>query len=361
MSQSAQSFARNFLERIRSFVNSEKLMIKRLPKWVESANVKITKLNNSNLFLFEDSLIKGDSFVDCGGAKSDLQFFLELPEYVPKTVSFMAPHKGGLIILHGEYGKDKKVVFNVISSDKRGHSALFNAGYIPYHSPLAIVNIFIKLSVSEDVLAIRFVPFAIYVHDEDLNDFEGFWDKCTPHIQNTLQFIHDSDAGDYYQSTEGRKSAVLVGKEKSVIVFGKDSNPGMLSELHQVRDYLRTKDYDAYLLRDLPEHPSMSLEEKVKLWALATRFCIMVDREPSGHLVEYPYVKSVRAILALLRPEGRGSTYMIGNDEIIDFGYINVFEFRNSPIGILDTAIAWAEELVKKRIEKYKKAYPWRK
>jgi hypothetical protein len=134
----------------------------------------------------------------------------------------------------------------------------------------------------------------------------------------------------------------------------------MLRELFRVRDYLIAKDYDAYLLRDLPEHPSMSLEEKVKLWSLASRFCVMIDREPSGHLVEYPYVKSVRAILALLRPESKGSTYMIGDDQITDFGYINVFDFKNSPLEVIDIAIAWAEELVKKRIEKYKKAYPWR-
>lgn len=100
---------------------------------------------------------------------------------------------------------------------------------------------------------------------------------------------------------------------------------------------------------------------KVKFWALASRSCVTVDREPSGHLVEYSYVKSVRALLALLRPEGRGSTYMIGDDQITDFGYINVFEFKKSPLEVIGTAITWTEELVKKRIEKYKKAYPWRR
>lgn len=348
MSKPARSFAINFLTRIRGFVNSEKLIIERLPKWVKSANVKIAKLNNSNLFLFEDSPKDSDLFVDCGEVKSDLQFFLELPEYVPKAVVFRAPCSRGLIILHGEYAKDKKVVFNVTSSDARGRSALYNVGYIPYHSPLAIVNIFIQLSVSNDILAIRFVPFAIYVHDKDFVDFEDFWDKCTPHIQNTLRFIHDSEAGDYYQLTKERKSAVLVGKERSVIVFGKDSDPKMRNELYRVRDYLVAKDYDAYLLRDLPEHPSMSLEEKVKLWPLASRFCVMVDREPSGHLVEYPYLKSVGAILAVLRPKGRGSTYMIEAERSPD---IKIFEFKSSPLEKLDTVMTWAEEMVEEKIK----------
>lgn len=353
MSEHALSFVENLLKRIRDFVSSEKMIIKRLPKWVNSAKISYARLNNSSIFLFEDSLIKTDVFVDCGGVKSDLQFFLELPEYMPKAASFKAPSGRGLIVLHGEYAGDKKVTFNITSP----HSALFDVGYVPYHSPLAIINIFIQLTLSGDVLAIRFVPFAIYVHDEDFSDFESFWDKCTPHIQSSLRAIHDSQAGDYYEATKENKSAVLVGKEKSVIVFGKDSDPTMLQELLQVRDYLTAKNYDAYLLRDLPEHPSMSLEEKVKLWSLASRFCVMVDREPSGHLVEYPYLKSVGAILAVLRPKGKGSTYMIGAERSPD---IEFFEFKNSPLEMLDTVITWAEKMMEEKMKLRKKTYPWR-
>jgi hypothetical protein len=354
MSTSLQLFAVNFLKRIREFVDSEKLVIERLPKWVRSASVKIAKLNDSNIFLFEDSPGDTDLFVDYGQVRSDLQFFLELPEYMPEGASFKAPSGRGLIILYGEYGESKRVVFNITSSN----SALYNVGYIPYHSPLAIVNIFIQLSARGDVLAIRFVPFAIYVHDKDLVDFENFWDKCTPHLQDVLQAIHNSETGHYYQLTKDRKSGVLIGKERSVIVFGKDSDPEMLRELLRVRDYLVSKNYDAYLLRDLPEHPSMSLEEKVKLWSLASRFCVMIDREPSGHLVEYPYLKSVGAVLAVLRPKGTGSSYMIGAERSPD---IKFFEFINSPLETLDTAITWAEKMIREKIKLYGKAYPWRK
>jgi hypothetical protein len=354
MSTPLQLFAKSFLKRIRDFVSSDKLVIERLPKWVKSARVKIAKLNDSNIFLFEDSSEDNDLFVDCGEVRADLQFFLELPEYVPEGASFKAPIGQGLIVLHGEYGEGKKVIFNITSAN----SALFNVGYIPYHSPLGIVNIFIQLSTRGDVLAIRFVPFAIYVHDKDLVNFENFWNKCTPHIQDVLRAIHHSETGDYYQLTKERKTGILVGKERSVIVFGKDSDPEMLRELLRARDYLIAKDYDAYLLRDLPEHPSMSLEEKVKLWSLASRFCVMVDREPSGHLVEYPYLKSVGVVLAVLRPKGTGSTYMIGAERSPD---IKLFEFINSPLETLDTVITWAEEIIREKIVLYGKAYPWRK
>ncbi len=333
------------------------MVFSKLPKWVGSARVKIAWINNSVICLFEDSPDDKDVFIDCGSVKSDVQFLLGLPEYMPNAASFRAPDKldGKLLILVGEYGKDKQVIFNIISPN----SALFNVGYTIYHSPLAIFNIFIQLSFQNIIWAIRFVPFALYIHEKDLIDFETLWNKCTLHIQDLLRATHNSELGNYCQSADAPKSAILAGKERSVIVFGKYTDPE-INELLQIRDFLRTKGYDAYLLRDLPEHPSMSLEEKVKLWSLASRFSVMVDREPSGHLVEFPYLKENRVILALLRPKGKASTYMIGNESIVDINYICIFEFEKSTLEVINAAIKWAEELVKKRIKKYKEVYPWR-
>jgi hypothetical protein len=154
---------------------------------------------------------------------------------------------------------------------------------------------------------------------------------------------------------------MLVYKEKSVIVFGKDGDATNLAELCRVRDYLKTKSYEAYLLKELPEHPVMSNEEKARFWASASRFSVMVDREPSGHIAEYNYLKGERAVLAFMRPKGKGSTYMIGDDSIVEVNHIQVFEFEDSPLQMLDTVIGWAEVFIKKKIEALKDAYPWRK
>ncbi len=86
-----------------------------------------------------------------------------------------------------------------------------------------------------------------------------------------------------------------------------------------------------------------------------------IDREAAGHLAEYQYLKEQRTILALLRPKRKGSTYMIGDEHLVDFNYINLFEFEKSPLEVIDVAIDWAENFVKKRMKAYGKAYPWRK
>ncbi|MCJ7762942.1 hypothetical protein MUP38_05765, partial [Candidatus Bathyarchaeota archaeon] len=323
------------------------------PKWTKYANVKISKINNSTIFLFEESFEEHDVFSSFE-AVSDLQLFLGLPKQTPENYAFKSPTGKGMIVLFGEHGANKNVVFS-ISAD-----SMFNAGYVPYHSPIAILNIFINLVGGDDVLATRVIPLAVYVHHSDMVDIESFWTKCTPHIQDTLRYIHNSEEGDYYQTTTEHRKGMLVYKEKSVIVFGKDSGTISLNEMWRVRDHLKTKNYDAYLLRELPEHPLMSNEEKAKLWALASRFCVMIDREPSGHIAEYNYLKGERVILAFLRPKSKGSTYMIGDDGI-EVNHIKLFEFETSPLQVLDDAIAWAEEFVRKKIEALKNKYPWRK
>jgi hypothetical protein len=141
--------------------------------------------------------------------------------------------------------------------------------------------------------------------------------------------------------------------------LGKDTGD-QLQELIQVRDYLKGKGYDAELIRDLPEIPMMSNEEKVRLWALVSRFVVMVDRVPAGHLAEYQMLKEQRTITAFLRPIGSGSTYMIGDEALVDINYVHLFEFTDTPLGILDLVQAWAEKIAEQRATAYNKAYPWR-
>lgn len=357
MSHESILLAKSLIQRIRHFIKSEGLKSERLPKWPKFANVKICKLNNSTIFLFEESIEHNDVFSFSADFGSDLQFFLALPKHIPKNAVFNAPSGKGLIILVGEYGEGKSVVINVSYNT----DALYNVGYVQYHSPIGIFNIFLNLRQESDVLATKFIPFALYVHDSDSSDFEKLWEHCTPHLQDVLRFVHNSEEGNYYQMTTERKMDMLVYKEKSVIVFGKDSDTESLIELHQVRDYLKTREYEAYLLRELPEHPLMSIEEKAKLWAIASRFCVIVDREPSGHIAEYAYLENERVILAFLRPKGRGSTYMIGDDSLAEKNNIRVFEFESHPVQVLDEVIIWAEEFVQKKIKALKEAYPWRR
>jgi hypothetical protein len=62
-------------------------------------------------------------------------------------------------------------------------------------------------------------------------------------------------------------------------------------------------------------------------------------------LVEYSDLKTEEILLALLRPEGEGSTFMAGHEHKMD-GYISKFQFENSALETLDDVVEWAEDQI---------------
>jgi len=309
----------------------------------------------------------GDSFVDVGPVKSDLQVLLDYPEFEPIAASLRSPKEpcGGLVIITGTYAEAKQTTL-LISTE---HTSLYDAGVGGYHGPTALMNVFICVSASASAAplelqaamadAVRFVQFALYVHQRDLASVDALWDRCREVMLDTLQTTAASDTGSYYESLRRPFEVLQATKEHTVIVLGKDSGPE-LAELRQVRDHLRRKGYHACLIRELPEWPEVSNEEKVRFWASAARFSVMVDRTPAGQIAEYIMLREQRSVLAYLRPRGSGSTFMIGDNHLADVNHLREFEFAQSPLERLDEAIKWAETFIRKRIAKYRIRYPWR-
>jgi len=364
----AQSLAADFLSRIRGLVNIAGLDPARLPRWVTAASVRLGRLPTSILVIFDDSTHR-DTFHWLDAVKSDLQVFLECPEFQPVGAALLANKKrdAGLVVVSGTYGKDKRTVLDMVTE----RTSLFDAGIAGYHAPTALMNVFVRLAAAASAAppelqaamtdAMRFVPFALYVHESDIADADALWGRCRDLMLDVLQSTVASELGDHYASLPLDRpfEALRASKEKTVIVLGKGSGPE-LSELCVVRDYLRSKGYDAWLVMDFPDYPSMSDQEKVAHWTNAARFSVMVDRTPSGHILEYGMLMWQRNVLAVLRPKGRRSTYMIGDAHGVDVNHIKEFEFEQSPLECLDEAIQWAEMFIQLRIDFYEINYPWR-
>lgn len=358
MTLSKRIVMEQFFKRIRQSIISNNLALTRLPKWLESANVTFFKIKNTNVILIEDSIKEKDTFQDHGKTNTDLQYYFNAPQVHSRGSSFVLfdDPQCKLIILMGEYGEDKRVIFNVRSANNN----LFDIDHhLKYHSPMALFNIFINFEIKSKTFAIKFIPFAFYIHDKDFYNFEIFWEKCYPILYDFFIKIYDSEIGDYYEQLRTKQRAILVNKEKTVLVLGKYRN-GEKNKLDGIRDYLISRNYEAYLLEDLPEHPTMSTERKVKSWAVASRFSVMLDLSPSGHIAEFTHIDSVKEILAVLRVKGKRSTYMIGNKCSPDTPYIKIFEFEKTPLEVINDAIKWAENHLKKRKKTFNE-YPWRK
>lgn len=206
-------------------------------------------------------------------------------------------------------------------------------------------------------IASTYLPLVLYVHVQDLTSSNQNLSKCSNIILQLLRDSHNGKDGDQYQHERSERSSFVSRPDQSVIVLGDYDGGSHERELQQIRDHLNALDYDAALIKDLPSHPAYSMRQKVKTWCLATKFCIVVDRDPSGHLVEYTDLEGEEVPIALLREEGSGSTWMMGH-EIFQNKFIELFEFGDTPLEVLDEVTEWGDELFDQRIEYLDEYYP---
>lgn len=183
--------------------------------------------------------------------------------------------------------------------------------------------------------------------------------KIKRNIQEAEEIRPSPDDLKDENSFESMLNSFISNIDEHVLVLGSYEDDKK-DELERLRDELKKREYDASLSEELPEEQHKSLEQNVATQMQLSSFCIIVDRDPSGHLVEYELAKRLRVITAVLAPEDSRSTYMIGAEEIIDVNYIQTFEFREDPIEVLDDATKWAEQTLEERMNAYQQRYPWR-
>jgi hypothetical protein len=147
-----------------------------------------------------------------------------------------------------------------------------------------------------------------------------------------------------------------------VLVLGSYTAPH-LYELRDVARALSRLRYAPRLLSDLPEIAYQSNEEKLRMWGLVCRFATMVDRVASGHVAEYGMLRDQRTILGVCRPDNKPSTFMIGDDALVDVNYIRIFPFARdtSAASLMPDVSGWAESVINERSSAYSEAYPWRR
>lgn len=354
----SRAFAQGILSSLRQHARNSDLNFDRLPPWLESADIRIGRLPNSTIIVFEGNGKDSDSVVEYQTVNSDIEFLTGASDFrAESAVADLTGEFGSRSVMMGEITEEGEYT-NLHIQDGM---ALTNAGHVIYHRQHILVNVLFHLESNEgETLATRLVPFAIYVHDEEIKDPEAYIRRGNEGGEQTLlEVIHSSQTGDYYQSRARETNAFLTKVEDSVIVLGDYENNEEV--LYEVRDSLRSKGYDANLIKDLAGVAHMSLTQKVKMWSLAARFCVMVDIDPSGHIREYgDIVNSLQKVLILFQPTDSGSTWMIANEQIVDVNYVRKFEFESTPLEKMDEAIKWAEEYLDKRREAYDNHYEWR-
>ena len=151
----------------------------------------------------------------------------------------------------------------------------------------------------------------------------------------------------------------MLEDSDSVLILGKDAGEH-LERLHEVKAVLEDMGYHVYLVKEEPDRPGETVVQKVLRFALSSKFVIIENTDPSGHLYEFPHVaKMAESVVAVLQEKGKGATWMF-EDGYARHRHWQKFEYTPSTLKqAVQAAEKWAREFVQEFIEKQKDALPW--
>ncbi len=133
------------------------------------------------------------------------------------------------------------------------------------------------------------------------------WNLLLPAAINGERLV--SAVRECWDSVWQRANNILEDSE-SVLILGKDTGPGM-KRLKTIAAVLEDSGHYVYIIKDQPDRLGESIIQKVLRYALLSRFVVIENTEPSGHLYEVPHVtKMAECITAILQEKGKGSTWM---------------------------------------------------
>lgn len=184
------------------------------------------------------------------------------------------------------------------------------------------------------------------------------WQLRLPATTNGKDLVEAIDAA--YTSVCSRADLILENSE-TVLVLGKDTDEG-LDRLRVIASRLETLGYYAVIIKDQPDKLGESVLQKVMRHALSSKFVVVENTDPSGHLYEIPHVgKAAECVIAFLQEEGKGATWMF-EDAFARNKHWQKFVYSAGRIEeSVDEAVAWAEDFVKQFGAFQQRVLPWMK
>ncbi|MDX8551907.1 hypothetical protein KHC33_04260 [Methanospirillum sp. J.3.6.1-F.2.7.3] len=191
--------------------------------------------------------------------------------------------------------------------------------------------------------------------DEDVHIFFRF--KLTlPKTTPSEQIIESINSA--FDLVWERANAILENSD-SVLILGKDTDEG-LEKLKKISSELQHLGYYTYIIKEQPDRIGESIIQKVLRFALSSKFVIIENSEPSGHLYEIPHVtKMAELVTVVLQEESKGATWMF-EDSYVKHSHWKKFSYKPDNMqNEIENAISWAENYIKEFGQFQKEKLPW--
>jgi hypothetical protein len=153
----------------------------------------------------------------------------------------------------------------------------------------------------------------------------------------------------------------MLENSDSVLILGKDTGEG-LGLLKRIQSHLNNLGFYTYIIKEQPDVLGESVMQKVLRFGLSSRFVVIENTEPTGHLYEFPHITKFAELTSIvLQKNGAGSTWMF-EDLYHRLNNIKKFEYVEENLEEqLDIAIDWAKSYVKSFGEYQQEKLPWLK
>ena len=155
------------------------------------------------------------------------------------------------------------------------------------------------------------------------------------------------------------RANLMLENSDSVLILGKDTGEG-LELLKRIQAHLDYLGFYTYIIKEQPDIIGESVMQKVLRFGLSSRFVIIENSEPTGHLYEFPHITKFAELTSIvLQREGEGSTWMF-EDLYHKLQNIKKFEYTNDNLEKqINLGIDWANGYVKSFGEYQKQKLPW--
>lgn len=200
-------------------------------------------------------------------------------------------------------------------------------------------------------------PFSDEELDED--DDVHIFVRWTLKVPSNIDMESLAESVNYaFDSVFERANAMLENSD-SVLILGKDTGDG-LALLKRIQAHLENLGFYTYIIKEQPDVIGESVMQKVLRFGLSSRFVIVENSEPTGHLYEFPHItKFAELTTIVLQRQGDGATWMF-EDLYHKLNNVEKFEYTNDTLeDNINIGIEWAKNYLKSFGNYQKEKLPW--
>lgn len=134
---------------------------------------------------------------------------------------------------------------------------------------------------------------------------------------------------------------INVIRLKAILILGKDSGVSY-KKLKKIQAVLKKNGLIGIIAKEQGDILSDSILRKIATLATMSKFVIIENSEPSGHLYELPFIKELECITIILQEVGKGATWIF-EDIYSKFNFIKKFLYKEENLEqIILQALEWA-------------------